>query len=250
MMGRSHATSGALLGLAAVPVVNFYAVPMGLPPIAGYGILVSMVAGAGGAMDPDLDHASASGAQSLGFVTKVLCGLVGFVFGGHRNGTHSFVGIAFFTAVTWLLGVQGGWVFGLWLAFQFAVAASAMRVNLQKNRILHTVLCLLFGVALVHFTGTSYVPVYAATVGVGLGCLAHILGDMLTKEGAPLFWPVSKRRYRFATLTTGDPWETWLYHLMLFATAGCLVWTFITPEFRLWVVDQFEALVALVSGLF
>lgn len=43
----------------------------------------------------------------------------------------------------------------------------------------------------------------AATVG----CAAHLVGDMLTREGVPLLWPVSTRRCRIASLSTGGTIE-------------------------------------------
>ena len=59
-------------------------------------------------------------------------------------------------------------------------------------------------------------PLWVAA-GVLLGCLVHILGDMLTVSGCPILWP-SKTTYRLARFTTGK----WPERLILFPlfTAG------------------------------
>ena len=62
-----------------------------------------VVAACGAAMLSDFDHYHATIAQSLGPVTKLLARVVGWCFGGHRNGTHSFFGILFFTVLTAVL---------------------------------------------------------------------------------------------------------------------------------------------------
>jgi inner membrane protein len=44
-------------------------------------------------------------------------------------------------------------------------------------------------------------------VAVILGCVVHILGDMLTVSGVPLLWPL-ERCYRFGWMRTGGFFET------------------------------------------
>lgn len=213
MMGRTHALSGAVAALAALPAVNSAADVVGAAPVHGpVAVAVLTVAAAGGAMLPDFDHHHATIAQSVGPITKVVAGAVGAISGGHRNGTHSFVGIAAFTALTWALGTSGGIVYGLWMAFLFAVAAAALRLDMVRATIVHTLLCLAVGAGLVAATATTFVPVAAATAGVAIGSAAHIAGDMLTRQGCPLLWPVVKTRFRVLALTTGGKWETqWLF---------------------------------------
>ncbi len=57
-----------------------------------------------------------------------------------------------------------------------------------------------------------------------LGTLAHVLGDCLTKQGAPLLWP-HRRRYEIVLIRrTGNRLETrFLVPLMTMATF-VLVW--------------------------
>lgn len=57
--------------------------------------------------------------------------------------------------------------------------------------------------------GMAFIPrlplfCYAAVI---LGCVTHILGDMLTISGVPVLWPL-KRCYRLGWMRTGGEFET------------------------------------------
>lgn len=212
MMGRTHATSGVVLALATLPLINMVSSKYGFPAVTGYSAVVTAVTAAGGAMSNDFDHGHASAAQSLGPITKVLARIVGVLSGGHRHGTHSLLFVPAIGYLTYFIGMAGGIWYGLWIAFWFAVASAAMHLDFDRVTIRHTLVCLVGGLALVYFTSTQFVPPIAAAYGMSIGALAHILGDMLTKEGCPLFWPIVPTRFRFAALTTGKRWETfWLF---------------------------------------
>ena len=60
---------------------------------------------AGAALLPDADHRRATIAHSLPPVSNAICAGIGEVSGGHRNGTHSLLGIAAFTLLAWVLGL-------------------------------------------------------------------------------------------------------------------------------------------------
>jgi len=85
------------------------------------------------------------------------------------------------------------------------VVSSAVR----HRGVTHSLFALLFllGIlCLAYFwkPGPSYLPYYEA---FWIGYASHILGDWITKEGVPLFWP-SKKRFRspvgFATNSVGE----------------------------------------------
>src|SRR3954447_24309977 len=92
MMGHTHALTGAVAWLAAVPllsdaaVLHEYAVTLSPGQIAA-GTIVC----AGAGMLPDVDHHSGTIANTFGIVTKLLCRGVEAVTGGHRHATHSFL---------------------------------------------------------------------------------------------------------------------------------------------------------------
>lgn len=209
MMGRTHATSGVVLALASVPLLNSTIIPfvaahtpLAIQPVTGWGVPVMAVAAAGGAMLPDFDHRHATIAQSLGPATKLVAVGIETVSGGHRNGTHSLLGVAAFTTAAWALAHLGGWPLGIWLGFLFAVALKAVDIPVARSTWVHTLTCLAGGVGLVWLSGYVTLPLLATVVGVAVGSVAHLLGDMLTKEGCPLLWPVNKTRFHVLSLTT------------------------------------------------
>lgn len=172
--------------------------------VTGWSIPVAAVGSAGGAMIPDMDHRHATVAQSLGPVSKAAAVVVGLAFGGHRNGTHSILGFVVFTAFTWALVQVGGWPLMVWLGFVAAVGSAALQVRFTKRSIVvHTLACLGLTWLLFQSVVVRDVPMDMVVWGFAVGYLAHIAGDMLTKEGCPLAWPVSKFRVRFASITTG-----------------------------------------------
>jgi inner membrane protein len=52
-----------------------------------------------------------------------------------------------------------------------------------------------------------------------LGCVTHIVGDMLTVSGVPLLWPV-QQKFRLFNMPTGGNLETFAMTPIL--TAGAL----------------------------
>lgn len=218
MLGRTHAASGPVLALAALPLVNMGLAALDRPQVAGWALVPLVVASAGGAMLPDMDHRHATVAQSLGPVTKVVAVGIETVSGGHRHGTHSILGAMAFTAATWAIAQWNPWAYGIWMAFLVAIASAAMFKSFRKGSVIaHTAITLVAGAALVWFGASHYLPVDAVVSGVAVGCVAHILGDMLTRQGCPLLWPFSGRRFRFAALTTGESWETGVFWLLVVA---------------------------------
>ncbi|MEO3784782.1 metal-dependent hydrolase [Actinocorallia sp. B10E7] len=89
MMGRTHALSGAALFSAGT-------IPLGLP---WHQVLIGAVACAGAAVLPDIDHHSSHIARTFGPLTRGFAWGVGKVSGGHRNGTHSALGVGLLAAV-------------------------------------------------------------------------------------------------------------------------------------------------------
>lgn len=102
MMGRTHAASGAAAFLALTPVLSWAGVDATTPTIT-----VGMVAAAGAAMLPDLDHPQATISRALGPITRILSAATEAVSGGHRQATHSVLGVLVFTAFTWVLTLAG-----------------------------------------------------------------------------------------------------------------------------------------------
>lgn len=225
MLGRTHATSGPVVALAALPLINMGLSALDRPEVAGWALVPFCVAAAGGAMLPDMDHRHATVAQSLGPVTKAAAIGIETVSGGHRNGTHSILGVLAFTALTYFVAMWNQWAYGAWLAFLVAIASAAMFKRFKKGSVIaHTLLTIGIGVGVVYLSGTTYLPIDAIVSGVAIGTVAHILGDMLTEQGCPLFWPFSKARFKFANFTTGEMWETVTFWLLTIALPVLVLW--------------------------
>lgn len=154
------------------------------------------------------------------------------ISGGHREGTHSLLGVALVAvaslgAASWQAGARAS---GPWwhlvparliLALLFSAAFRALNIGGHHGDA--------FGIALaalmiwkcwdVDLVTSRHVPVLA--VCVTLGMLAHLAGDMCTHDGCPPLYPVS--RYEFGLLpapvriTTNKLAEHWIVTPLLIA---------------------------------
>jgi len=217
MLGRTHAASGLVAGLAVGSLV-LHEQP---GPLA---LLVGLTAAY--ALAPDLDSCGSTKARSLGFVTAILSRIIRAVSGGHRHGTHSAVGVAAFTGAAWLACLfrhtwPGRVALAVILAAGIAAAADALRPGPAHGESI-------LGIAaagLMCWTGygLALVPVAAA-----LGCATHIGGDMLTRSGCPLAWPATLRDFHLTPrplrFTTGKAAERWVVTPLLLAALAFLAW--------------------------
>lgn len=227
MMGPHHAACGAA---AWVLLAADYTVPLG--PLAGVGpfgsdsvlvlpeaiplgfglmggitdlgVLTGAVVAAGAALLPDADHRNASIAHSLPPVSEWICRVVGAVAGGHRNGTHSLLGLAAFTLLAWLLSLlavptatgslQLGAGLGTVLLASFAI--KVLKFVPDRARRVPWLVAVPLGVFVALGMGDQGGLFVAA---VALGAVAHVAGDMLTDGGCNLLWPAALKPPRALT---------------------------------------------------
>lgn len=200
MMGYSHATSGSTAfaaTAAAAPLAGIH------PHLAA--VAAGLLATAGAALLPDIDHPSASCAHTFGPVSKAVAVFVHRVSGGHRHATHSFAFVAASFAATWIGVHAAGQYFALPLLFVlYAFAIRALRLAPGAS----------VGIAALATVGAygmlagdyGWLP-----VSVGIGTLAHLVGDCLTKEGCPLLWP-RRTHYMLPVIRrTGNKIERWVF---------------------------------------
>ncbi len=214
MLGRTHALSGAVAGAAG---------GLAVAHLAPAGVGVAAVLTAGAAVLPDIDHPDATIARSFGLITRAFAWLVEHVSGGHRHGTHSLVGIAAFTAgayaaISYRHTLPGKIALGLLLTLVIAAALRALRIGGHAGDLLAVA-----GAAGVIWSGFGLTSL---TWAVALGAATHLAGDMLTDEGVPLLWPLSRRHIRLLpepfAFTTGTRPERWLVAPLLLAALAWL----------------------------
>ncbi|MFD0471915.1 metal-dependent hydrolase [Nonomuraea thailandensis] len=92
---RGHRLAGAGSPLAALPLLNessrFIDTGIMATALSPAELIAGAIICAGAAMLPDLDHPSATIAQTFGPLTWGLSKLVSWISGGHRGATHSLV---------------------------------------------------------------------------------------------------------------------------------------------------------------
>jgi membrane-bound metal-dependent hydrolase YbcI (DUF457 family) len=229
MLGHSHALSGAVTGLGAGLFLHL--------PVPQTGALAGLTAGM--ALLPDLDQCGSSPARSLGFLSEAVAWIVGRLTGGHRHATHSFAGIAAFTALAWVsCHYRGDWggKAGLALLMTLSVSAGLEALRLVRG---HTADLMGIGVAsweVWYGYGLRLIP-----LAVFLGCATHILGDLLTDSGCMLTFPLSKQRYHLLpeplAFTTGTSPELLIVDpLLMAALLGLASWAadpgFVTAQWH------------------
>jgi membrane-bound metal-dependent hydrolase YbcI (DUF457 family) len=185
MMGKSHLLLGSA-GFLAVGAPVLHALGTSLDPAQ---LAAGTVVCAGASMLPDLDHPQATVSHSLGPVTEHLSHLVAKLSGGHRHGTHS---ILFALLVTFGLRAAFAATSGPWLALGicFFFASLVVKVLTESRGVIAAIISAIIACTLVALApGQDWIPWV-----VGLGCLLHDFGDVLTPESVPPFWPLSGRK--------------------------------------------------------
>jgi membrane-bound metal-dependent hydrolase YbcI (DUF457 family) len=201
MMGHTHALTGAIawLGLApplaALPLLNessrFIETGIMAAALSPPELIAGAIICAGAAMLPDLDHPSATIAQTFGPVTWMLSKAVSWASGGHRGATHSLVfAVAIGFGAHWLAST---YPIGrdIMVVLLIGLALRALGIGIPGKKL---------GSALVNIglTAGLYAVFLSPGVGyawlglaVGIGSFTHVVGDCLTERGCPVLWPLS-----------------------------------------------------------
>jgi membrane-bound metal-dependent hydrolase YbcI (DUF457 family) len=191
MMGTSHTTSGALGWLLIAPA----AAAIVAAPMEGKVLVAGMIACAGAALLPDLDHPKSTIAYTLGPVTHGLARLVNLLAGGHRQATHSILFAVLMGVGTQLLVMWSDVAALIIFWCMTALALKSLKLTPPKTSNNIKGLVIAGEATLVAWLVSTYLPGewWWLGIAVGLGCLIHIFGDCLTPEGVPFFWPARWR---------------------------------------------------------
>ncbi len=197
MLGRDHALLGAAaaVGLGG-PVAHLWHRTLSPGQLAAAGVVT-----AGFALFPDIDEPGSTVSRRLGPASRAVSKITGKLAGGHRQATHS---ILFAVGVMAAVRALGGFTLTAVLIIYFALSLTlAMLVpakSVKKGSAValtvpvvvawwvwrsETGSWLSFGHGLGHHRLWTWLPVAA-----GAGVALHLVGDMVTKEGVPLFWPI------------------------------------------------------------
>ncbi len=66
----------------------------------------------------------------------------------------------------------------------------------------------------------KYSGMYSFAIGLSLGAVVHVLGDICTNAGTTLFYPFSNQRIKIPVLTTGGMMENMLFVILVGFSVG------------------------------
>lgn len=151
----------------------------------------------GASILPDIDHPNSTVSRSLGKLSQIFAWIVSKIAGGHRNGTHSIVGVLILLGLALSTTLAGfGWFWVWWM-----LLSTLVLVGKERG--------LLIGVVSAILTSIWYYlddPGLLPVICLILGTIIHILGDMITFGGCPIFYP-EKKRYSLNWFKTDSPTE-------------------------------------------
>lgn len=170
---------------------------------------VGAVLATGAALLPDLDHPGSTVSRTFGPLTQGISrgvsAVSSFVYrttrtkrdskreGAHRALTHTLV-FAVMAAIGTTAVVQTSqkWALPL-LMFIFAGLAVRGIMNdwcPKQDALWITGVSAAITWACLAWTAQSPASAAACGVAVGIGCIAHFLGDAITEQGCPILWPI------------------------------------------------------------
>lgn len=245
MMGASHALSGAAGWFVACAGATL----AGREPSPST-VLVGAGVAAGFALLPDVDHPGSTVARTLGPVTRGVARAVSWVADwvqdrtcrcckdpdtvAHRGLSHTALG----GVALGLLVALAGWRLGKPAAAAVVFLGVGLAVRgMVKRRVRGTLGAALSGglAALLVFALGPESGWWWLGVPAGFGCLAHILGDGLTRSAVPVFWPARIRGCRWyrcgsprwLRFTTGGLVERWVVCPLLVLLAAGAGWVLV-----------------------
>ena len=193
MLGYSHATSGALGWLAVSPIIGeLLGKPLGPKELA-----VGTIACAGAALLPDIDHPQATIAYTFGPISHMVSKGVHAIAGGHRQATHSIGFAVLMGGVCQALTLGGNKASIITMFFLASFAFRGLHLVLPFMPYAMKNFTVILQAAGMTYLMTKWMPGSWWWLGLAvfMGCIIHLIGDSLTPEGVPWFYP---NRWRLA----------------------------------------------------
>jgi inner membrane protein len=222
MLGINHTTSATAVALGGSLLLD---IPFFLPLIA---FVVF------GSIFPDIDHGDSQ-------ISKQIPVLAPFL--KHRGPTHSLLGLVIFSLVCYvLLGIHPAlsyiFIFFGFIGIQFLTQILNKQVKRIKSltgdffskkqfKLMLTIVSVvmfLFLIMLMFFVWNQRLSLEILVLLI-VGYTVHLLGDFLTKEGVPWFWPYEKK-IALSLFKTGGLIER-ILGVILVVLNGLLVYWFI-----------------------
>ncbi|MCH7231672.1 metal-dependent hydrolase [Glycomyces sp. L485] len=225
-MGPTHAMSGAALWLAGSAVAD---VVFGIDQSSAE-LVVGTIAVSGAALYPDIDCAGkvtenkggSTVARSFGMASLLVAEVVERLCywfylltkskkdkkrkNGHRTFTHTAVHAALMGLGTGYLAAEFGKPAVIAILFILTGLAVRGLLPTSVNRhgwIITTAVALAASYGMYHLLpeNRSY---WILGLGMGIGCFIHILGDIITKMGSPLLFPLPIKKKRWFDVGGGS----------------------------------------------
>ena len=209
MLAIDHALSGAVVAAGLCVALH---TQLDIAAIA-------VVATAGAACLPDIDHPEAAISSTFGVISRRSSRSVSTVTGGHRHGTHTLLAVVVVTVLTAIIVIAplaAAVVCGILASIAWRCAAP------RPVRVLP--LAYIFGAGVgilvaLHPVGVILVPAVAG------GWLIHLAGDVVTGSGVPLLLPLSTRRISLPILGKVDGTREHIARVVLIVALVVTAWT-------------------------
>lgn len=212
MMGANHAAMGACSWFALTAAAPFATGVLTTDP---HLVLIGMLTTAGAALLPDWDHRSATISWSLPPISNLISAGFEKLGGGHRAGTHSLLGILFFTVLAWAAGLityttDGGHTLhvgaGIICLFLGSLALGALKIIRPGSYLTTWGIAAGFGCIVAWFAPAN---LWWLPFSIALGVAIHIIGDLLTVGGVKILWPFTTTNIAFPVLGKTGSGREW-----------------------------------------
>lgn len=220
MMGRQHALTGVLAATGTA-----YAIKADVPTFV---LLCTTLPGT--ALLPDIDHPDSTVSNVYGPFTRTIA-----LFLSHRKQTHSIPGVLAFCTLVYLASEHANepayspvwWlsrtVLFLVLTLVYASTLRLFHIKGWLDDFLPIPVCAMitYGESFMISVGASPFPFDDLPLLVALGMITHILGDWITKQPIPIFWPFSSKGSALKLFKAGGRFEMWIMvPLIVLGSAG------------------------------